>query len=177
MKLLWQSALSYCLPLLSSKMPHCHTAKINVISPTQAPTHTSATAAAATADSVAEHVSSQSASQGAPNGSRFSWKRAALTGLGIGVAGVGLALLEEEAEHGLHAPQFPWSHGGLFSAYDHASLRRGHQLYAQVCAACHCVQALHYRNLVGVAYTEEEMKEAAAEVLSSLCSLCAHQVC
>ena len=36
----------------------------------------------------------------------------------------------------------------------------------QVCAACHSVQALHYRNLVGVAYTEEEMKEKAAEVLT-----------
>ena len=34
----------------------------------------------------------------------------------------------------------------------------------QVCAACHSVEQLHYRNLVGVAYTEEEVKEMAAEV-------------
>ena len=34
----------------------------------------------------------------------------------------------------------------------------------QVCAACHSVELLHYRNLVGVAYTEEEMKAMAAEV-------------
>lgn len=34
----------------------------------------------------------------------------------------------------------------------------------QVCAACHSVEQLHYRNLVGVAYTEEEMKAMAAEV-------------
>lgn len=85
--------------------------------------------------------------------------------MGASLAGVGgLALAEEEAEHGLHAPDYPWSHNGYFSAYDHASIRRGHQVYTQVCAACHSVQALHYRNLVGVAYTEEEMKEAAAEV-------------
>ncbi len=33
-----------------------------------------------------------------------------------------------------------------------------------MCAACHSVEQLHYRNLVGVAYTEEEVKEMAAEV-------------
>ena len=47
--------------------------------------------------------------------------------------------------------------------------RRGHQVYSQVCAACHSVQALHYRNMVGVAYTEEEMKALAAEVCSACC--------
>ena len=37
------------------------------------------------------------------------------------------------------------------------------QVYSQVCAACHSVEQIHYRNLVGVAYTEEEVKEMAAE--------------
>lgn len=129
----------------------------------QAPTHTSASAASATADSSVEALS-QSVPHGAAASSRFSWKKAILAGLGIGVAGVGLALLEEEAEHGLHSAEYPWSHAGLFSSYDHASIRRGHQVYQQVCAACHSMQSLHYRNLVGVAYTEEEMKEAASQV-------------
>ena len=89
-----------------------------------------------------------------------------------------VALAEDEAEHGLHAPQHPWPHSGIFSAYDHAAIRRGHQVYTQVCAACHSVQSLHYRNLVGVAYTEEEAKAMASEVrccnLSRLCiGLCA----
>ena len=97
------------------------------------------------------------------------WRRAALVGLGLTAGVGGLALAEEEAEHGLHAPDYPWSHDGYFSSYDHASIRRGHQVYSQVCAACHSVQALHYRNLVGVAYTEEEMKEKAAEVRCSWC--------
>lgn len=72
--------------------------------------------------------------------------------------------MEEEAEMGLHPPEFPWPHSGLFSAYDHAAIRRGHQVYSQVCAACHSVSQLHYRNLVGVAYTEDEAKDMAAEV-------------
>ena len=74
------------------------------------------------------------------------------------------ALAEEESEHGLHAPDYPWDHEGYFSSYDHASIRRGHQVYQQVCASCHSVQQIHFRNLVGVAYTEEEAKEMAAEV-------------
>jgi hypothetical protein len=34
----------------------------------------------------------------------------------------------------------------------------------QVCAACHSLEYIHYRDLVGVAYTEEEAKAMAAEV-------------
>jgi cytochrome c1 len=34
----------------------------------------------------------------------------------------------------------------------------------QVCAACHSLEYIHYRDLVGVCYTEEEAKAMAAEV-------------
>lgn len=34
----------------------------------------------------------------------------------------------------------------------------------QVCAACHSVQQLHFRNLVDVAYTEDEGKAMAADI-------------
>lgn len=98
---------------------------------------------------------------------RTVWSRKTKAALGLGAAavgGVGYALMEEESEHGLHAPSYPWPHAGLFSAYDHAAIRRGHQVYSQVCAACHSVNQIHYRDLVGVAYTEEEAKEMAAEV-------------
>jgi len=46
--------------------------------------------------------------------------------------GVGFALMEDEAEQGLHPAQYPWSHNGWFSSYDHAAIRRGHQVYQQV---------------------------------------------
>lgn len=42
------------------------------------------------------------------------------------------ALAEEESEHGLHAPAYPWDHTGFFSAFDHAAIRRGHLVYQQV---------------------------------------------
>lgn len=82
----------------------------------------------------------------------------------IGAAFTHGALAEDEAEHGLHPGEYPWSHAGWFSAYDHAAIRRGHRVYAEVCAACHSVNQLHFRDLVGVAYTEDEAKEMAAEI-------------
>lgn len=79
----------------------------------------------------------------------------------LGVAGVALT---DEAEHGLHSAQYPWPHEGMFDSYDHSSIRRGHQVYQQVCAACHSLNLVAYRNLVGVAYTEDEVKLMAEEI-------------
>ena len=63
----------------------------------------------------------------------------------------------------LHATQYPWSHNGMTQAYDAASIRRGHQVYAEVCAACHGLKRIAYRNLVGVCYTEDEAKQMASD--------------
>ena len=43
-------------------------------------------------------------------------------------------------------------------------IRRGHQVYKEVCAACHAMSLIAYRDLVGVAYTELEVKALAAEI-------------
>ncbi|KAE8718475.1 Cytochrome c1 2 [Hibiscus syriacus] len=43
-------------------------------------------------------------------------------------------------------------------------IRRGHQVYQQVCASCHSLSLISYCDLVGVAYTEEETKAMAAEI-------------
>lgn len=89
----------------------------------------------------------------------------AIAGLSVGALyGLSDTTRSDEAEHGLHSAQFPWPHNGVMSSYDHASIRRGHQVYQAVCASCHSVGRLYYRDLVGVAYTEEEMKTALEEV-------------
>merc|ERR1712226_1418049 len=59
---------------------------------------------------------------------------------------------------GLHPPHYPWSHHGMFSTFDHNSIRRGYQVYKQVCAACHSMDYVCYRHLVGVVMTEAEAK-------------------
>lgn len=38
------------------------------------------------------------------------------------------------------------------------------QVYQQVCATCHSLNLVHYRDLVGVAYTEDEAKELALNI-------------
>lgn len=83
---------------------------------------------------------------------------------GGGVLGVGYKLDQEvRAELALHAPQLPWSHGGYLDSLDHGSVRRGYMVYKQVCAACHSMRFLAYRNLVDVTHTEDEAKALAEE--------------
>lgn len=50
----------------------------------------------------------------------------------------------------------------------HCSVRRGYQVYKQVCSACHSMEYLAFRNLVGVSHTEAEVKAIAEEVRGKL---------
>eukprot|EP01089_Gocevia_fonbrunei_P007729 TRINITY_DN18_c0_g1_i1.p1 TRINITY_DN18_c0_g1~~TRINITY_DN18_c0_g1_i1.p1 ORF type:complete len:306 (+),score=59.84 TRINITY_DN18_c0_g1_i1:72-989(+) len=59
--------------------------------------------------------------------------------------------------------QYPWNHRFPWQAFDHASIRRGHKVFSQVCSTCHSLNLIAYRNLVDVCYTEEEVKELAEE--------------
>ncbi|KAM5157763.1 cytochrome c1, heme protein, mitochondrial [Mantella aurantiaca] len=95
-------------------------------------------------------------------------RRLALSTLGVVLAGgTGLALALHRSVKAtdleLHAPNYPWSHGGFLDSLDHSSVRRGYQVYKQVCAACHSMDYLAFRNLVGVSHTEAEAKALAEE--------------
>uniref|UniRef100_A0A7S3VM99 Cytochrome c domain-containing protein n=2 Tax=Dunaliella tertiolecta TaxID=3047 RepID=A0A7S3VM99_DUNTE len=100
---------------------------------------------------------------GAEAGQQRGSYAAAMGGMLAGVFGASTVASAGEVEDGLHAPSYPWPHEGIFDSYDHSSIRRGHQVYQQVCAACHSMHHLHWRQLVGVAYTEDEVKALAAE--------------
>ena len=39
-----------------------------------------------------------------------------------------------------------WSFKGLFGKFDRGSLQRGYQVYSEVCAGCHSMKYLSYRN-------------------------------
>ena len=59
-----------------------------------------------------------------------------------------------------------WSFKGIFGTFDRASLQRGYQVYQEVCAGCHSVQHLSYRNLSekgGPEFSVEEAKAIAAQ--------------
>lgn len=85
--------------------------------------------------------------------------------MGGGLAVGAMMDKEVRADLVLHAPKLPWSHNGYLDSLDHASIRRGYQVYKQVCAACHSMRFIAFRNLVDVAYTEAEAKEIAAEAM------------
>jgi len=59
-----------------------------------------------------------------------------------------------------------WSFDGVFGTFDRASLQRGYQVYQEVCAGCHSVQHLSYRNLSekgGPEFSLEEVKAIATQ--------------
>ncbi|KAI9715785.1 MAG: cytochrome c1 [Candelaria pacifica] len=66
-------------------------------------------------------------------------------------------------EEGLHAPKFPWEHEKFTKTFDHQALRRGFQVYREVCASCHSLKRIPYRSLVGTVLTVDEAKAMAEE--------------
>jgi len=50
-------------------------------------------------------------------------------------------------------------------------MRRGWEVYKNVCAACHSLQYVAYRHLVDVTHTEAEAKALAEEVMVHFISI------
>ncbi len=58
-----------------------------------------------------------------------------------------------------------WSFKGLTGKFDRGSLQRGYQVYTEVCASCHSMKYVSYRNLAepgGPEFTEDQAKAIAA---------------
>ena len=55
-----------------------------------------------------------------------------------------------------------WSFDGIFGTFDRTSLQRGYQVYNEVCAGCHSIQYLSYRNLSEIGGPEFSIEEAKA---------------
>ncbi len=58
-----------------------------------------------------------------------------------------------------------WTFKGPLGKFDRASLQRGYQVYTEVCAACHSMKYLSYRNLMekgGPEFSEAQTKAIAA---------------
>ncbi len=66
----------------------------------------------------------------------------------------------------VHIDHQKWTFNGFFGYYDKAQLQRGYQVYKEVCASCHGLKYLSYRNLSqegGPGFTEAQVKALAAE--------------
>ena len=67
---------------------------------------------------------------------------------------------------GIHIDRQDWSFSGPLGQFDQAQLQRGFQVYQNVCAACHSINRVRFRNLVekgGPAFPEEAVKALAAD--------------
>jgi ubiquinol-cytochrome c reductase cytochrome c1 subunit len=64
----------------------------------------------------------------------------------------------------IEIPDRKFSFDGVFGTYDRASAQRGFQVYKEVCAACHSLRLLSYRNLRELGLTEAQVAAIAAQV-------------
>ena len=55
-----------------------------------------------------------------------------------------------------------WTFKGPFGKFDRASLQRGYQVYQEVCASCHSLKYISYRNLSEEGGPEFSVQEAKA---------------
>ncbi len=78
----------------------------------------------------------------------------------------GLVFRVGAAEDASATPRVDWSFSGAFGTYDRNALRRGFQVYKEVCASCHALEHIWFRNLSragGPEFSEAEVKAIAAE--------------
>lgn len=82
----------------------------------------------------------------------------------MAAATLGLAAPQTEASSGAPVPPAQeWSFQGFFGTYDRDALRRGLQVYREVCSSCHGLSLVSYRHLGNVGFSEDEVKAIAGE--------------
>ncbi len=84
------------------------------------------------------------------------------------IAGIlGAALLslgaQAQASESKALPDYSWSFDGIFGQFDRAALQRGYQVYREVCAGCHSMRLVTFRNLADLGYDAEQIKAFAVE--------------
>ena len=77
--------------------------------------------------------------------------------------GLGQKSAEKVFHEKPHAPDAGFSFAGPFGRYDEAQLQRGYQVYKEVCASCHSLKYVSFRDLAAIGYTEGQTKALAAE--------------
>lgn len=84
---------------------------------------------------------------------------AAVTVCAFAAVGGGAFAADDEID----IPDRDWAHEGVFGTFDRGALQRGFQVFEEVCAACHSLRYIAFRNLAEIGFTEEEAKAIAAQ--------------
>ncbi|MCR5871547.1 cytochrome c1 [Sphingomonas sp. J344] len=69
--------------------------------------------------------------------------------------------VEQEFHKHAEAPEGGFSFTGMFGTYDQRQLQRGLQVYKEVCAACHSLRLVSFRDLAALGYSEGQIKTIA----------------
>jgi ubiquinol-cytochrome c reductase cytochrome c1 subunit len=71
----------------------------------------------------------------------------------------------ETPEHAFHEHprNIAFSTDGPFGKFDNQQLQRGFQVYREVCASCHSLSYVAFRNLTEIGYNEAEVRKIASE--------------
>jgi cytochrome c1 len=67
--------------------------------------------------------------------------------LGIVLLGAAFSTPSFAAGEAVEIPRLDWTFSGLTGHFDKPQLRRGYQVYQNVCSVCHGMRQLYYRNL------------------------------
>jgi ubiquinol-cytochrome c reductase cytochrome c1 subunit len=68
-----------------------------------------------------------------------------------------------ETEFHKHPKHLSLASDGAFGRFDRQQLQRGFQVYQEVCAACHALKHVAFRDLEQLGYNEDEVKAIAAK--------------
>ncbi len=82
---------------------------------------------------------------------------------GLMFAGVGLSQVAHAAGEAAELPDHEWKHTGVFGTFDRDELQRGFQVFQEVCASCHSLEFIAFRNLAEIGFSEDQIKAIAAE--------------
>ena len=80
----------------------------------------------------------------------------------LGLAGSAFAA-DEQSHETPQPPRVKWSFAGPFGHYDKGQLQRGLKVYREVCAVCHGMKYVAFRNLEALGYSDGQVKAIAAE--------------
>jgi cytochrome c1 len=79
---------------------------------------------------------------------------------------VATLVLPASAEEQVPPPKLKWSFSGPFGTYDQGQLQRGFKVFKEVCAICHSMSMVAFRNLAepgGPGFSEAQAAAVAAE--------------
>ncbi|WP_373487720.1 cytochrome c1 [Blastomonas sp.] len=87
-----------------------------------------------------------------------------IVSFGVGLVAYVNEPAQETAEHAFHLKPKPLSlsSDGPLGKFDRQQLQRGFQVYKEVCAACHSMRLVSFRNFAELGYSEDEVKAIAA---------------